>query len=136
MLAMTPWSLARRSAAGRRGVVMILLTVLLYALCMHAARACHPAAAVHYGAEVVAGAHCGGGDEDVDVAQAACEAHCRNDAQSSRLSLSFDLPAAAPAVFAPPAAPMPPAQSPAPGFAPELHDWGPPLHILLHRLLR
>lgn len=137
MLAMTPWSLARRSAAGRRGVVMILLTVLLYALCMHAARACHPAAAaVHHGAEVVAEAHCGGGDEDVDVAQAACEAHCRNDAQSSRLSLSFDLPAAAPAVFAPPAAPMPPAQSPAPGFAPELHDWGPPLHILLHRLLR
>lgn len=117
---------------------MFVLGALLYALCMHAARACHPAAlpaAPATAAVAVASTHCGEGEE-VDVAQAACEAHCRNDAQTSRLSLSSDLPAADLAVFAPASAPLLPAHASVPETPPELRDWGPPLHILLHRLLR
>jgi hypothetical protein len=73
---------------------------------------------------------------EADVAQVACEAHCRTDAQSSRLSLSFDLPEAAPAGFVTWLAPLLPATIATPEAAPPRRDTGPPLHILLHRLLR
>lgn len=135
MLTLSPWTLARRAAAGRRGVLLFVLAALLYGFGMHAARACQPAAfAGAPDAAVVPGSPCHHGD--LDVAQTACEAHCRTDAQSSRLSPSFDLPEAAPASFGAPPAPLLPAGFAAPDTAPQRRDTGPPLHILLHRLLR
>ena len=78
---------------------MLVLAALLYALGMHAARACHPVSTEQIGGvAVVQGTACH--QDEPDAAQAACEAHCRNDAQSGRLSLSFDLPAAMPTAAA------------------------------------
>lgn len=137
MSALSPWSLARRAAAGRRGVLLLVLAALLYGFAMHAARACQQPGAIAGAQDIAAvqGAPCHHGE--ADVAQAACEAHCRTDAQSSRLSLSFDLPAAAPAdLVAAPLAPLLPARTVVPDTAPQRRDTGPPLHILLHRLLR
>lgn len=137
MFAWAPWSLARRSALGRRAVLMLVLAALLYGFGMHAARACvHDAAAV-----AVAPAGDLAGDPpchhgDLDVAEAACEVHCRTDTQSGRMSLSFDLPAATPLNVAPLPAPAEPVVLLLADLAPPRGDSGPPLHILLHRLLR
>ena len=132
---MSPWSLARRVSGGRRGIVMLVLAALLYALGMHAARACHPVSTEQIGGvAVVQGTACH--QDEPDAAQAACEAHCRNDAQSGRLSLSFDLPAAMPTgIVQALVLPLAPQVS-VPELAPGRRDSGPPLHILLHRLLR
>lgn len=134
MPAFMPWSLARRAACGRRAVLLLTLAALLYVFGMHAARACgHMAStSVQHG---TAAAPCHG-EDDVDLAQAACEAHCRTDAQSGRVSPSFDLPAAAPLSVA--LAPAPPVATESQTLAatPPRRDTGPPLHILLHRLLR
>jgi hypothetical protein len=104
---------------------------------MHAARAC-----VH-DPVAVAGAQAGDlADDppchhgDVDVAEAACEVHCRTDTQSGRLSLTFDLPPAAPLNAPLPSAPVAAVVLPLADLAPPRGDTGPPLHILLHRLLR
>ena len=96
MFAWAPWSLARGTATGRRAVLLLVLAALLYGFGMHAARACAPSTSMpaHHAA-AVGGQPCHG-EHVVDVAEAACEAHCRADTQSGRLSFSFDLPAAAP----------------------------------------
>jgi hypothetical protein len=105
MFALSPWSLGRRAASGRRAVLLLVLAALLYGFGLHAARACVPgaSAAVHHSASVGV-APCNG---EIDVAQGACEVVCNTDTQSGRASLSFDLPAAAPpdlfASLAPPA---------------------------------
>ena len=137
MSAWAPWSLARRAAFGRRAVLLLVLVALLYGFGMHAARAC-----VH-DPVVAAGAQAGdlAGDPpchqgDVDVAEAACEVHCRTDTQSGRLSLTFDLPPAAPLNVPPPPALVAAVVLPVADLAPPRGDTGPPLHILLHRLLR
>jgi hypothetical protein len=135
MFALAPWSLARRTVAGRRAVLLLVLAAVLYGFGMHAARACvHAAVAVAQAGSLAAEPPCHHGE--VDVAEAACEAHCRTDTQSGRLSLSFDLPAAAPVDFAATPAPPVPTKALVVAFAPARRDTGPPLHIVLHRLLR
>ena len=135
MLAWAPWSLARRAAFGRRAVLLLVLAALLYGFGMHAARACaHNTAAIAQAASPAGAPPCHHGD--VDVAEAACEAHCRTDTQSGRLSLSFELPAAAPLPVISSLAPPPPIGQLALDATPPRRDTGPPLHILLHRLLR
>jgi hypothetical protein len=135
MFAWTPWSLARRTAAGRRAAVLLVLAALLYGFGMHAARACADGlVAVAQAGDPVGDPPCHHGD--IDVAQAACEAHCRTDTQSGRLSLGFDLPPAAPVDLVATLAPPIPTGPPLPEVAPPRRDSGPPLHILLHRLLR
>ena len=134
MLAWAPWSLARRAAFPRRAVLLFVLAALLYGFGMHAARACaHQSPVIAQLNAMPDGHPCHG---DVDLAEAACEAHCRTDTQTGRLSLSFDLPAAAPLELAPSLAPPPPIAQLALDAAPPRRDTGPPLHILLHRLLR
>jgi hypothetical protein len=135
MFALAPWSLARRAAHGRRAVLLLVLAALLYGFGMHAARACVPSsAAAHHTA--ISGGHPCHGEADVDLAQAACELHCHTDTQSGRSSLSFEFPAAAPLDLTASLAPLAPVGPPEPEFAPPRRDTGPPLHILLHRLLR
>jgi len=135
MFAWAPWSLARRAALGRRAVLLLVLAALLYGFGMHAARACaHGSTALARTDAVASDPPCHHGD--VDVAEAACEAHCQTDTQSGRLSLSFDLPAAAPLDVLPSLAPPAPIGPLALDVAPPRRDTGPPLHILLHRLLR
>ncbi len=137
MAALSPWSLARR-VAGRRGVLLFVIAAMLYGFGLHAALACQPAVKTGVAvSDVVAAVHGSPCHHDeADVAQAACEAHCRTDTQSSRLSLSFDLPEAALTGFAPVPLPVPLAGPSAPDASPLRRDTGPPLHILLHRLLR
>lgn len=132
MPALSPWSLARQSADGRRVLLLLVVAALLYGFGMHAARACPPGAAMQF-SSLAGGDPCHG---DIDVADAACEAHCRTDAQSGRTSLSFDLPAAAPPDLAFSFVPPVPSGPLVLAGAPSRRDTGPPLHILLHRLLR
>lgn len=135
MFALAPWSLARRAAVGRRAVLLLVLAALLYGFGIHAARACVHNPVVLEAAGAPAGdppCHHG----EIDVAEAACEAHCRTDTQSGRLSLSFDVPAAAPLDVVPSLAPPAPIGLLAFAASPPRGDTGPPLHILLHRLLR
>jgi hypothetical protein len=138
MFALSPWTLARRAADGRRITLLLVIAALLYGFGLHAARACVPAPAMQGSLQwhidrSSAGCH---GDSGAHVADAACEAHCRADLQSSRAAFSFDLPAAAPADFAAPVTPLPLPESMALALAPAPRDTGPPLHILLQRLLR
>ena len=134
MFAWAPWSLARRAAFGRRAVLLLVLAALLYGFGMHAARACvHDPLVVAPSSATAQGHPCHG---EIDIAEAACEVHCRTDTQSGRLSLSFDLPAPAPLAVAPPPAPPAPVVLLVADLAPPRGDTGPPLHILLHRLLR
>jgi hypothetical protein len=134
MFAWAPWSIARRAASGRRAVLLLVLAALLYGFGMHAARACAHQLPATAQPDALHGGHpCHG---DADVAEAACEAHCRTDTQSGRLSLSFDLPAAMPLAAAPSLAPATPVGPLALDQSPPRRDTGPPLHILLHRLLR
>lgn len=135
MFALSPWSIARRAGIARRAIVWLVLAAILYGFGMHAARACvHDSVAVAAAGALAGDPPCHHGD--VDVAEAACEAHCRTDTQSGRLSLSFDLPPAAPVDLAAAlATPTPVGLLPA-DFAPSRRDTGPPLHIVLHRLLR
>jgi len=134
MFALSPWSLGRRAACGRRAVLLLVLATLLYGFGMHAARACVPgaSAAVHHSASAGA-VPCHG---EIDVAQGACEVVCNTDTQSGRTSLSFDLPVAAPLDISASLAPPPPVGALALDTASPRRDTGPPLHILLHRLLR
>ncbi len=135
MFALAPWSIARRAAPGRRAVLLLLLAALLYGFGIHAARACaHGPAAAAQAAMPSGDTPCQHGD--IDVAEAACEAHCRADTQSGRVSVSFDLPAAAAPGTAPVLAPPATVGLLALDAAPPRGDTGPPLHILLHRLLR
>lgn len=135
MFALSPWSLARHAAYGRRAVLLLVLAALFYGFGMHAAKACPPKAIAGLQEfAAIQGAPCHHGE--VDLAQAACEVHCRTDTQTGRVSLSFDLPAAAPVDLAASLAPLLPAETTAPDTAPPRRDTGPPLHILLHRLLR
>lgn len=135
MFALTPWSLARRAQAGRRAVLLLVLAALLYGFGMHAARACvtTPATAAHH-ALPHADATCHGA-ADVDVAGAACEAHCRTDTQTARSAANLDLSAVAPPDLSAGLASEVPADLSAPEAAPPRRDSGPPLHILLQRLL-
>jgi hypothetical protein len=135
MSVLSPWTIARRADRGRRAVLLFVLAALLYGFGLHAARACVPHTAPPTAHSAADGVPCHGADE-IDVAEVACEVHCRTDVQSGRLSLAFDLPAAAPLPV--PFAPEPPALT-GPlllAGAPLSGDTGPPLHILLHRLLR
>jgi len=135
MSALAPWSIARRAAFGRRAVLLLLLAALLYGFGIHAARACaHNLAAIGQAAAVASAPPCHHGD--IDLAEAACEAHCNTDTQTGRLSVSFDLPAAAPLGVPTALAPPPPIGLLAFDASPPRGDTGPPLHILLHRLLR
>jgi hypothetical protein len=130
MLALTPWSIARCTTRGRRAVLLLLLAALLYGFGVHAARACAPQGVP--AAHVAAPCH---GAEGVDTAEAACAAHCSVDTLSGRGLPHFDLPAAAPL----PAVLTPVAPALLATFAlppPPRGDTGPPLHLLLHRLLR
>jgi hypothetical protein len=134
MLALSPWSLGRRAACGRRAVLLLVLAALLYGFGLHAARACMPSASAAVSHSASAGGNpCHG---EIDVAQAACEVVCNTDTQSGRASLSFDLPAAAPLDLSVSLAPPTPVGSLTLATAPPRRDTGPPLHILLHRLLR
>jgi hypothetical protein len=136
MFVLAPWSLARRTVRGRRAVLLLLLAALLYGFGLHAARACSPAAAASVHDVAVAGGSPCHGEMNIDVAEAACEAHCRTDVQSGRASSGFDLPAAVPLDLAASPVPPSPVGSILAGFTPARRDSGPPLHILLHRLLR
>jgi hypothetical protein len=135
-MSVLPWTLARQAGRSRHALLLLVLAALLYGFGLHAARACvqHSAPQEHVAAG--AGPCHGQSGVDVDVAEAACELHCRTDVQSGRLSLSFDLPAAAPApaVVTAPAAPVD--LLAALVEEPPRGSSGPPLHILLHRLLR
>jgi len=134
MFALSPWSIARHAAGGRRAVLLLVLAALLYGFGMHAARACAQVSVAVAQHGVLPGGHpCHG---EIDPAQAACETHCNTDAQSGRVSLSFDFPAAAPLDLTASLAPLAPVGPPEPEVAPPRRDTGPPLHILLHRLLR
>lgn len=136
MLDFSPWSLARRADRGRRAVLLLALAALLYVFGMHAARACGHVASASVKHNAAASPCHDEANADVDLAQAACEAHCRTDTQTSRVSPSFDLPAAAPLCFALTPAPPASVESLTLAAAPPRGDTGPPLHILLHRLLR
>ncbi len=136
MFVLAPWSLARRSVCGRRAVLLLLLAALLYGFGLHAARACSPGAEAPRHHDAVAGGSPCHGDMNIDVAEAACEAHCRTDVQAGRSSSGFDLPAAVPLDLAASPVPPPPAGSILASLTPARRDSGPPLHILLHRLLR
>jgi hypothetical protein len=134
MSAWAPWSLARRVAFGRRAVLLLVLTTLLYGFGMHAARACAHQLPVIAQLSAMPEQHpCHG---DIDVAKGACEAHCQTDTQSGRVSPGFDLPAAAPVEVTASLVPPPPIEQLALADAAPRRDNGPPLHILLHRLLR
>jgi len=138
MFDMSPWTLARRATGGRHAALLLVIAALLYGFGMHAARACAPVAAAQGSLQwqidrTGDGCH---GNSEAHVADAACEAHCRADVQSSRAAFSFDLPAAAPADFAAALTPPLPPKPMALALAPVLRDTGPPLHILLQRLLR
>jgi hypothetical protein len=135
MFALSPWTLARRAAGGRRTLLLFVVAALLYGFGLHAARACLPAAgtATHAHAAQSGGHPC---SDEVDLAQAACETHCQSDAQSGRALIGFDLPAAAPPNLAASLAPPKPSGPHARGAAQLRRDSGPPLHIVLHRLLR
>ncbi len=133
MPVLSPWALARRADRGRRALLLFVLAALLYGFGLHAARACvaHTGAAQEQAAEA-SPCH---GEAAIDIAEGACEVHCQTDLQSGRLT-AFDLPAAAPMPVAPlPALPAPMAPL-ALAHAPPAGVTGPPLHILLHRLLR
>jgi len=135
MFSLTPWSLARRVDRGRRAVLLLLLAALLYGFGLHAARACVTnlsTAAQH--AVPHDGQPCHG-DSGIGVSEAACEAHCRTDAQTGRHSPSFDLMAAAPPNLSAALVPEAPADLSTPEAAPPWRSSGPPLHILLQRLL-
>lgn len=130
-----PWSLARGAIAGRRAVLLLVLAAVLYGFGMHSARACVKGA-IEIAPVVDLAAEPPCHHDDADLAEAACEAHCRTDTQSGRLSLSFDLPAAAPVDFAAAPAPLVPTASLATECTATRRETGPPLHIVLHRLLR
>jgi hypothetical protein len=115
-------------------VLLLALAALLYGMAMHAARACVPAA-TPVGSLAAEAERCHG-DPAASVAEAACEAHCRTDVQSSRVDVSFDLPAAAPQDVVVAHAPLTLLEPVALAQSPPRRDTGPPLHILLHRLLR
>jgi hypothetical protein len=136
MFFLTPWSLARRAVCGRRSVLLLVLAALLYGFGMHAAKACQPGMNTAHPASVSAGEPCHHGAAEVDLAEAACEVHCRTDTQTGRTSVGFDLAAVAPAVLIATLAPVDPLEPAALDVAPPRRDSGPPLHILLHRLLR
>jgi hypothetical protein len=113
---------------------MMFMAALLFGLGMHPARACTQAAARAAEQVLSAGSGpCHG--EGLEVAQAACETYCQSDTQSGRVSSLADLPVAAPAAHAA-FVPLPPASRFAWTATPRPADSGPPLHILLHRLLR
>jgi len=136
-MSVLPWTLARRADRSRHALLLFVLAALLYGFGLHAARACvQHGAPLQQHAAADAGTCHGHVDFDVDVAEAACELHCRTDVQSGRLSLSFDLPAAAPAPVPVVAAPTAPIELLALVEEPPRGNSGPPLHILLHRLLR
>jgi hypothetical protein len=133
--AFAPWSIARGSAVSRQVLLLLVLGALLYGFVVHAARACVQAAAPAQAEALASGSpsdHC---HESEAAALTACESHCRADAQSSRASLSFDLPAAAPLDAAVPLAPIITLAA-SDGAAPPPRDSGPPLHVLFHRFLR
>ncbi len=135
--AATLWSIARNDGATRRVLLLLMLGALLYGFGVQAARACLPtvlASHAHHAALTgLAAEPC---HDDAGVVQLVCESHCRTDAQSARLSFSFDLPVAAPLDAPRPAAPLPLAAPGDSGAEPPLRDSGPPLHVLFHRFLR
>lgn len=136
-MSVLPWTLARRADRGRRALLLFVLAALLYGFGLHAARACAQHSAPPQQQHAAEASPCHGQmSVDIDVAEAACELHCRTDVQSGRLTLSFDLPAAAPAPAPVVVAPAAPIERLALFEPPPRGDTGPPLHILLHRLLR
>ncbi len=131
--ALNPWSVACRADSARRALLLVLLAALLFGFGLHAARACVPAAAT----AALLGAEHGPchGNQEFDLAEAACETHCHTEVQSGRLAAAFDLPVAMPLGLAAALAPaLPPPVIVA--IPPARRDTGPPLHLLLHRLLR
>ncbi len=121
----------------RRTLLLLVLGALLYGLGLQAARACLPTVLpTHMHFDSVAGEPRLPCHDDAGLAQAVCESHCRTNAQNSRVSVSFDLPAAAPMVSAAPMAPVLVVAAIDHGFDLPPRDGGPPLHILLHRFLR
>jgi hypothetical protein len=131
-----PWTLARRADRSRRALLLLVLAALLYGFGMHAARACAPVTALQANLQWQTDGDGCHGESGAPVADAACEAHCRADVQSSRAAFSFDLPAAAPADFAASLALPGLPETLTLALAPVPRDPGPPLHILLQRLLR
>lgn len=132
-----PWSIARRGGTLRRALLLIVLGAVLYGIGVQAARACLPAVLVSH-VHTVATADgqpepCHG---DAGAARAVCESHCRSDAQSTRASLNFDLPAAAPVDIAGPIVPVMLVAHNDGDTAPPPRDNGPPLHLLFQRFLR
>jgi len=132
----TPWSIARNSGAPARLLLLLVLGALLYGLGVQAARACLPLIAAHEHIEGTAtGADQDRCHDEQTPSQVVCESHCRTDAQSNRVSLSFDLPAAAPLATVVVMAPIVSVASGASDLT-VLRDAGPPLHLLFQRLLR
>lgn len=121
----------------RRTLLLLVLGALLYGLGLQAAKACLPTVLpthMHFAsvaAEPQQPCH-----DDVGLTQAVCEPHCRNNAQNSRVSVSFDLPAAAPLDSAAPVAPVLVVAAIDSDFDLPPRGSGPPLHILFHRFLR
>jgi len=114
-----------------------MLGALLYGLGVQAARACLPTVlASHTHAAALAGTDAERCHSDAGVVQLVCESHCKTDAQTARLSFTFDLPAAAPLDAPRPAAPLLLAALTEGNAAAPPRESGPPLHLLFHRFLR
>lgn len=136
-LCTTPWSIARHHDRMRRALLMLMLGVLLYGLGVQAARACLPTTmASHAHAAALSEPDRQPCHDEVGVSQLVCESHCRTDVQSTRLSFSFDLPAAAPLHAPGPIAPLIAIASSDGSRAAPPRDNGPPLHLLFQRFLR
>jgi len=115
-------------------LLLFVLVALLLGFGMHAARACQHAVLGTGDLSIVDPGPCHHGE--IDVAQVACETHCRTDTQPSRSSTSIDVPEAAPAAFAVLPSPLPPVVTGAPVSVPQVRDRHRLLHLLLLRLLR
>jgi hypothetical protein len=135
--ALAPWSIARRTGGLRRALLLLMLGALLYGLGVQAARACLPVAlATHMHVVGDGSAEPAPCHDDAGITQAVCESHCRADAQNSRVTLNFDLPAAVPVQAETAVAPLiAVAVSEGDPSLPS-RDGGPPLHVLFSRYLR
>jgi len=121
----------------RRTLLLLVLGALLYGLGLQAARACLPTVLpTHVHFDSVAAEQRQPCHDDAVLTKAVCESHCRNNAQNSRVSVSFDLPAAAPMDSTVPMAPVLVVAAIDNDFDLPLRDSGPPFHILFHRFLR
>lgn len=132
-----PWSIARSNGNFRRVLALIVIGALLYGIGVQVARACLPAVLQsHLHVAVTVDGEPDPCHGDAGITRAVCEAHCRGEAQSTRASLNFDLPAAPPLDVVGPVEPVIVFAHNESDTPPPPRDNGPPLHLLFHRFLR